>query len=305
MNHLSDIQIEQLKLIGAELSEYRQQIKMSLDEVAVKTYIPLRILQAVEIGNSENLPEAVFVRGFVRRYADAMGINGKLISERLILSDEMFQVEATGSLSALPTPKAFANKTGSINVTTKPTYNGRGAPPTPTVSGTTTKLKLKGFARPKLEDKARWIIPGLVGVGAIACGAWLLPMVFRSTPSAQIQTPKQAVSSPNNSGQPSRPVPKQKAKVAVQPTPAPQAGVKAVVSLTDESWISVTVDGQPSYEGTNAKGFKKTWNAKQKIIVSTGNAGAVSVAFNNQKPQVLGASGEVKEVTISTNGLQL
>lgn len=301
MNHLSDTQIEQLKLIGAELSEYRQQIKMSLDEVAVKTYIPLRILQAVEQGKSEKLPEAVFVRGFIRRYGDAIGIDGKLISERLVISDQGFEVEATGSLSALPTPKAFANRTGSINVTTKPTYNGRGAAPTPTATGTTTKLKLKGFARPKLEGNTRWLIAGLGGVGAILCGAWVLPMLF--PPSAQTQNPTGSVSSASTTQQAVVPVPKKTVDAAVQPPAV--AGVKAVVSLTGESWISVTVDGQASYEGVVAKGFTKTWNAKQKIQLSTGNAGVVSVAFNNQKPKVVGQLGEVKEVTISTDGLQL
>jgi cytoskeleton protein RodZ len=81
---LDSTQIEQLKQIGASLESERQQQGVSLEEVAVKTYIPLRLLQALEEGQIDRLPEPVFIQGFIRRYADVLGLNGTELSKTFV-----------------------------------------------------------------------------------------------------------------------------------------------------------------------------------------------------------------------------
>ncbi len=69
-------QAERLKELGYDLQQFRQKQRISLETVATKTLIPVRLLAAIETGNVEQLPEPVYIQGFIRRYADAIGMDG-------------------------------------------------------------------------------------------------------------------------------------------------------------------------------------------------------------------------------------
>lgn len=60
--------------IGAQLRRERELRQVSLEELAQVTRIPLRMLRHIEEDNFEKLPGDVFVRGFVRSYARALGM---------------------------------------------------------------------------------------------------------------------------------------------------------------------------------------------------------------------------------------
>ncbi|NEP61152.1 MAG: helix-turn-helix domain-containing protein [Symploca sp. SIO2G7] len=62
--------------LGAYLQEKRQEQGKSLEEISLKTYIRAQLLKALESGDSSDLPQPIFVQGFIRRYADALGIDG-------------------------------------------------------------------------------------------------------------------------------------------------------------------------------------------------------------------------------------
>lgn len=81
MNNLNPAQVEQLKEIGAQLRQQRQKQSISTEEVSAKTYISSRLLTALEEGQSENLPEPVFIQGFIRRYADVLALDGDALSK--------------------------------------------------------------------------------------------------------------------------------------------------------------------------------------------------------------------------------
>lgn len=81
MKELDSVQVAQLKRIAERLLETRQQKSISLDAVAMATYIPQRLLQALELEQFERLPEPVYVQGFIRRYGDYLGLDGKALSQ--------------------------------------------------------------------------------------------------------------------------------------------------------------------------------------------------------------------------------
>jgi transcriptional regulator with XRE-family HTH domain len=60
--------------IGARLRHERDLRGMSLEEVARATRIPLASLERVEADRFDDLPGEVFVRGFLRSYARAIGL---------------------------------------------------------------------------------------------------------------------------------------------------------------------------------------------------------------------------------------
>lgn len=67
---------EKLAELGAQLGALRQKQGLSLEQVVVLTRIPRRLLQAIEEGNVNDLPEPIYIQGLIRQFADALGLNG-------------------------------------------------------------------------------------------------------------------------------------------------------------------------------------------------------------------------------------
>lgn len=68
--------VESLRKIGEQLRQTRESQGLSLGQLHVYTHVPLHHMEALENGNWELLPEDVYVRGFIRVMANALGLNG-------------------------------------------------------------------------------------------------------------------------------------------------------------------------------------------------------------------------------------
>ena len=84
MTLLNQAQVEQLKEITRRLRQVRQQKSIGIEEIAARTLIRAGVLQALEEERFEELPEPIFVQGFIRRYGDALGLDGNALSHTLI-----------------------------------------------------------------------------------------------------------------------------------------------------------------------------------------------------------------------------
>jgi cytoskeletal protein RodZ len=88
------------------------------------------------------------------------------------------------------------------------------------------------------------------------------------------------------------------------PSPAPaKPSQPIVVSATfkSQSWIRVMADTKTLFEGVLEEGTQRTWTAQEKLSLRAGNAGAVVIAFNEDKPKLMGNPGEVQEVIFTPN----
>ncbi|MBD2183340.1 helix-turn-helix domain-containing protein [Planktothrix sp. FACHB-1355] len=74
--YLEKQRAEKLAEMGSYLRYLREEQSLSLDEVATKTKVQARLLSAIEEGNLDPLPEPVYIQGFIKRYADAVGLDG-------------------------------------------------------------------------------------------------------------------------------------------------------------------------------------------------------------------------------------
>jgi len=81
---LNEAQVEQLKEITTHLRQVRQEKSIRIEEIAAQTLIRSSILQALEEERFGELPEPIFVQGFIRRYGDALGLDGNALSYALI-----------------------------------------------------------------------------------------------------------------------------------------------------------------------------------------------------------------------------
>lgn len=69
--------------VGTRLRARREEMGLSLDEVAQRTRVPLRHLQAIENGTYSNLPSITYAMGFTKAYARVVGLEEAEIGREL------------------------------------------------------------------------------------------------------------------------------------------------------------------------------------------------------------------------------
>jgi cytoskeletal protein RodZ len=317
---LDTVQQEQLRAIGNYLSQVRQEQERSLEDIAAKTYIPLRLLKAIEAGQEQPLPEPVFIQGFIRRYADALGLDGTDLSQK-------FPVHVT----PLPMVATVASgREARLNSAGESTY----------VHSAPIEDELPRQSRS--SRRSTDFLPYIAAAALLAFGGITLGIV-RAISSRQPNGPTQSavvlpeqppVNEPSESPAPSpiTELPKESPKAsptaessgrAASPSPTAtpnsvtssssastssssstaantsNAPVNVKLSLTDESWVQVVVDGEVKAEAVLPKGTQQTWSGQRQITVLAGNAGAVSVSHNGGAAQKMGALGDVSERTFA------
>lgn len=71
--------LDELKEIGGTFHKRRRELNLSLKEVENATSIRMTYLQAIEDGEVSKLISPVYAQGFVRQYANFLGIDGDSI----------------------------------------------------------------------------------------------------------------------------------------------------------------------------------------------------------------------------------
>ncbi|MBP6581297.1 MAG: helix-turn-helix domain-containing protein, partial [Sphingorhabdus sp.] len=61
----------------------REAARLSLADVAAKTRVPMRHLEAIEEGEFATLPGATYILGFSRSYARAVGLDATELTDQL------------------------------------------------------------------------------------------------------------------------------------------------------------------------------------------------------------------------------
>ncbi len=70
-----------LEQIGQKLKSAREGQGLTLAQIYERTKIPVNHLQAIDTGVADDLPEPVYVAGFIKRYAECVGLNGQNLSD--------------------------------------------------------------------------------------------------------------------------------------------------------------------------------------------------------------------------------
>jgi cytoskeletal protein RodZ len=98
-----------MESVGSTLKRQRETRGMSVAEVSRVTRIPTAALEAIESDHFDDLPGEVFVRGFLKSYAHAVGLIPAEILARYTASRRVAYVTPL----PMQTPLQSANKEGS------------------------------------------------------------------------------------------------------------------------------------------------------------------------------------------------
>jgi cytoskeletal protein RodZ len=278
VNLLQDNQTEQLKEISKHLRQVREAKSIRLEEVAMKTNIRLTLLKALDDERFDELPEPVYIQGYIRRYADVIGLDGANLAKTFATENR------TPEFDSYQSPN-FENK---LNIRI-PLFIPYAALLLVSAIGLVYLLNPKLSAE-SLVKKLNFGTPQKQ-TAAVLSKPSLFPTAESSPSSTQAQT---SVPSQNSTtGLP----------LAASPIPSPNTPTNQAVAVSLElqgtSWVQVKVDGKTEFVGNLNQGERRTWTAKKQLTVRSGNAGAVLISVNNQPAQLLGGLGKVKEVTFT------
>jgi cytoskeletal protein RodZ len=260
-------QVHRLMQIGAYLHQVREDQALSLEEVAARTLIQPRLLRAIESGEIHHLPEPVYIQGFIKRYADSLGLDG------------------TDCADAFPTEKI-------LRIPQQDSWND-----SPAAQLRPLHLYVAYVA---LIMASVSLLSFIVGRSAGTSLPISRTAGQNQTEPGQI-TQVQAAQQPAIGSQEKATI--GLSSNLTQPIAArPQATDKPIqvdMKLTAQSWLEVEVDGDIKLAEVLPEGTERTWAANKQVRIRAGNAGGVMVAYNGGQSQPMGAPGAVEEKTFS------
>ncbi len=262
-------QIETLAQIGEYLHRVREDQLLSLEQIATQTMIQARLLRAIETADFSQLPEPIYIRGFIKRYAEALNLDGSEVASS-------FPVE----LSSQPITPAWQSSTH-----LRPTHLWLAYTLLIMVAVGGLHQYLTRFA--PASDQPNTTEQTDAAGGAADTGASTTDTATEAGESSE--TPD-AEASPE-------------VDETLQTQAESDVPLRVEIRLTQKSWVRVVVDGQQELEEVLPEGSERSWTGEQEIVIRAGNAGGVMVAKNGQDSEVMGDSGSVREVTFAAEAL--
>jgi cytoskeletal protein RodZ len=281
--------VSSLEQIGQKLKNARESRGLTLGQIYDKTKIPTSNLEAIETGDAEQLPEPVYVAGFIKRYADLLGLNGRSLSEEYKQYIEDAHDNGRGIFGALG-----GQKSKSVAVQSQPVI-------TPSIS----KVNIMEPPRPGLLKTFFWpavlIVLVLVGMGYV--------MMYQNSIYMNQHDPilssLRESSSRFNSVQPSTPLTPTTSATPTTATPAStDKDCRISLQASQHVWLEVksVSTGESVFTGTMEAGDRRDFQDNSGLKVRAGNGGSLNVSYQG-KHETFGSAGKPADrVFMAANG---
>lgn len=264
-----------LEQIGQKLKAAREAQGLSLRQIYERTKIPLGHLVSIDGAVADELPEPVYVAGYIKRYAECVGLDGQSLSEEYRKQEEDVQSNGNGH-------KAFFRTNGNQQLLySQPEYFtrtkiDRGGPPT-----------FKTF-----YFNAFWIVV-VVGLLSYLVKVQLNNQANQMDPS--LMALREAASKYN-----SVPAPMTNTAAAPVTPDASKEPTDARISLSASQhvWVEVKsmANNESLFTGYLEQGDRRDFQDGQGLRVRAGNGGSLTVDYQG-KMGTFGESGKVAERT--------
>jgi cytoskeleton protein RodZ len=274
---------------GGKLRDARERRGISLRQIANTTKISVAALEALERNDVTRLPGGIFTRAFVRSYATEVGLDPDAAIQEFIA-----QFPNDSLTAGHPTTErvedhvsvendrrragAFLWLIGlSLPIAGAVLYfatAGRGvdhqAPPP--AAATTSAPEAAPAAAPR-DSAAAPVLP------AAAPAPTAMPAAVSSAAPA---APAVAAAAP-------APAP------AAAPPAVPEAAdrLTVVLSVKRPCWVSASVDDKKQIDRLLQPGERQTIEVRREMVITAGDASAISLTFNGAEGKPLGKTGDV------------
>jgi cytoskeletal protein RodZ len=263
--------------VGAALRAARERRAISLDDLARATKIRVAILRAIETNQKDQLPQAVFLRGFVRAYAQEVGLAaGETVNRYL------GQFERGGNI-----------------VESAPT---RGAAETPIEQA---DLAPEAMDRDTARAvRGQWLVI-LIVIAASLVGFRLGPWrASLSNSPSPVLNPAPAVKTTGSSSTGHTPNRPEAGTAGSREPPAAGLAGDHVLRLNlqagDRCWLAATVDGMRVVYRLMQPGEQHAIDVRGEAVLRVGNPAAFNFSINGAAGRSLGRAGKAVTVHITT-----
>ncbi len=261
--------------IGQALRRERDKRGLSLEEVQGQLRIHPRVLENLERNDFDALPAAIYAKGFLKKYADFLGLN---------TSEILAQYE---SLDIRKKEQRFV---------IGPDLGARRFPSSAAIAG--------------FVSRHRAMILRVLFFAAVVLVVWLF---LRWASGFLERGARETGSSPSSEERSSAPVaaaPATRDNVLLNspaqnnfPSIRADQALELSIQATTDAWIRLMADNAVVFEAILKRGVTKEWTAKERIEVKVGRPQAVSFTLNKYK---LGSPGGGKSthVLITREGIR-
>jgi transcriptional regulator with XRE-family HTH domain len=255
-----------METIGQRLRQGRERLGLSLEEAERTTHIRAQHLAALERDEFEALPSPIQARGFLKNYADYLGLD----TERLL------------------------QDYGAAPVSRRPPATR----PTGTSSRAEVRVRRRGWFSADL------LVAGSIALGTLALLVWgggrlMASLRSAATPageSAAVPIPTATASptptlAPAEASAPSLfEVPT--ATATLPPLILPSSGVNIRLLVVQRAWVRALADGEQRYQGRAEPGFVIDLAGDRQIEVTTGNGAGLRLTLNGTDLGLMGGLDE-------------
>ena len=274
-----------IETAGARLKKIRQERGLSLEDIQKKTKVHLNVLRAIEGDSISNL-SPIYLKGFIKIYCNYLGLDLKEYLGETSQSSKPILNAAVGRdigerIEKKPTlPKDLSVKLGAI----RPSAGLRKI-----IIYTVMAVVFIFLAGKLIKAISSWH-------KKVSAKARIFVPVLASPRTTRELLPKEVINKSSTKN-----IPKQ-----LKSQKELSQGFILGVFARDKSWVSAKVDGKVVFHGVLARGRSENWQAKEKIELSLGDAGAIELQINDQHFNNLGRRGQsLKNIVISKEGLKI
>jgi len=267
-----------MKRLGEFLRRERQARGISLQQIAADTRISMKMLQAIEDGDGEQLPAPVLIKGFLRAYAQRIGLD----PENVIIEYQNCIEEIGGRQQAIEKfhhrlhPKSSKKKSFALLL----------------ALGLMAAMAFIWFhvsyvhRQPKTvtEEKSPSSAEVSQETTRAASGSELTEKLPPEEPTKAADEAEAGTQPEDRSSQPGI----QETTVESPPTP-----FVLRVDAVERTWLRIVIDGSREGEYLLQPGEQLTWMATSEMEVLVGNAGGIRFFVNDTPLKPLGESGKV------------
>ena len=253
---------------GGKLREARERRGVTVRQIAAATKISSRVLEALERNDISLLPGGIFSRAFVRSYAIEVGLDPETTIQDFI--------------AAFPHDSVTAGHPRSNQIEDH-----------------------------EAIESDRRTATTFVRLGLISIPIAIAVLYF-ATAGRHTAAPPAVPAPAKSAAKPPAVDPASPPLVAPAADPAPAAAAPPIAAAPDAAerltvglsarkpcWVSATVDGQKAIERLLQSGEQQTLEVRREMVLTAGDAAAISLTLNGADAKPLGKSGEVVTTRLS------
>lgn len=296
--------------LGVLFQEERERQGLDRRQIADVTRLRRFIIEALEKEEWERLPQPVFVRGFIRTYAQALSLDEKQVLElyegsgAAQILEPKYLVESSRSgiwrVALLVFLLAFIGVAIFLYFI-KPSLNLMKAPPKEERQSEVLLDKQIPSEKPVEKAENEKVAPDL------EAGAPAEPETSESYApeqgSLRVKDQPAVVAIEETAGdQPT--IVAEEGATGVSSTVAPPTATEEYVlqaTITERTWVRVYVDNEDPQEFIFQPGSNPQWKARKGFNLIVGNAAGITLDFNGKQVEDLGNMGQVIRLFLPTD----